>query len=85
MSFEKKNYQGSNSEPNSKSEFLSIVIPTFNSSNLLLRCLEALEKQSVSKSKFEVIVANDGSTDGTIGILSEYQIKSDLNLKWNKV
>ena len=86
MSFEEKiNHQELSSEGNSKSGFLSIVIPTFNSSNLLLRCLVALEKQSASKSEFEVVVADDGSTDGTIEILSEFQIKTDLNLKWTSI
>ena len=67
---------------NAKKGFLSIVIPTFNSSNLLIRCLAALEKQSASKLEFEVVVVNDGSTDKTIDSLSQFQENTDLNLKW---
>ena len=86
MSFEeKKNYQQSTQEVNSVPIILSIVIPTFNSSSLLLRCLEALKNQSVPKSEFEIIVANDGSTDETIQILSQFQVKSNLNLKWTSI
>ena len=69
------------SKGNSTPFVFSIVIPTFNSSDLLLRCLKALENQSALKSEFEVIVANDGSTDRTIDTLSKFKIKTNLNLK----
>ncbi len=42
---------------------ISIVIPTFNRAELLRRSLESLRKQSVSE--FEVVIIDDGSTDGT--------------------
>ena len=67
---------------NSKSPDFSIVIPTFNSIDLLLRCLAALENQSVPKSKFEVVVSNDGSTDNTMEVLSKFQLNTKLNFKW---
>ena len=83
MSFEEKiSHQEFISEENSEPSFLSIVIPTFNSSNLLIRCLAALEKQSASKLEFEVVVVNDGSTDKTIDSLSQFKENTDLNLKW---
>lgn len=44
---------------------LSIIIPTFNRKDLLLRCLEHLKAQTYPAQKFEVIIAIDGSTDGT--------------------
>lgn len=66
-------------------EILSIVIPSFNSSNLLFRCLKSLEKQSVPKSDFEVIVVNDGSTDETVEMLTKFQLQTDLNLQWTTI
>ena len=44
---------------------VSVVIPTHNRKLKLLACLDALERQSVLSSEFEVIVVDDGSTDGT--------------------
>lgn len=44
---------------------LSIVTPTYNRRERLARVLSALEAQSVPKDSFEVIVVDDGSTDGT--------------------
>jgi glycosyltransferase involved in cell wall biosynthesis len=43
----------------------SVVVPTYNRAALLLRCLDALAHQSCPPSDFEVIVVDDGSTDGT--------------------
>jgi GT2 family glycosyltransferase len=43
----------------------SIVIPTFNRQARLGRVLSALKEQSVAPSRFEVVVVDDGSRDGT--------------------
>ena len=46
---------------------VSIVIPTYNRKPILKKCLIALENQKLSTniSNYEVIVVDDGSTDGT--------------------
>jgi len=44
---------------------ISVVIPTFNRCAVLASCLAALEQQSLAKDRFEVIVVDDGSSDGT--------------------
>jgi glycosyltransferase involved in cell wall biosynthesis len=43
---------------------LSVVVPTFNRIDMLERVLDALGQQA-SPPPFEVVVVNDGSTDGT--------------------
>jgi len=40
-------------------------VPTHNRKQKLLACLEALARQSILPQEFEVIVVDDGSTDGT--------------------
>jgi glycosyltransferase involved in cell wall biosynthesis len=45
--------------------FLSVVIPTYNRKDSLLRTLDALARQTLPPSTFEVIVISDGATDGT--------------------
>ncbi|UCG25833.1 MAG: glycosyltransferase [Chloroflexota bacterium] len=44
---------------------LSVIIPTYNRKELLLDCLDSLAGQSYPKERFDVIVVDDGSTDGT--------------------
>ena len=48
---------------------LSVVIPTRNRLDILKKCLACLEKQTVAADVFEVIVVDDGSTDGTFEFL----------------
>ena len=52
--------------------FFSVVIPTYNRKPILEKCLTALEHQQVTD--YEVIVVDDGSTDGTVDWL---QTKAD--------
>jgi glycosyltransferase involved in cell wall biosynthesis len=59
---------------------LSVVIPTFNRKAELQRLLESLWEQSICRSKFEVIVASDGSSDGTNEMVREMQAR-EWNLK----
>lgn len=44
---------------------VSIVIPTYNRKKVLKRCLELLFAQNYPKDKYEIILVDDGSTDGT--------------------
>lgn len=52
---------------------ISIVIPVYNVSAYLRQCLESIINQSYSH--LEIIVVNDGSTDDSLSICEEYQIK----------
>lgn len=59
--------------------FFSIVIPTYNRLPILRKSLQALEQQKLDRnliSGYEVIVVDDGSTDGTLSWLG--QEKSNL-------
>jgi glycosyltransferase involved in cell wall biosynthesis/peptidoglycan/xylan/chitin deacetylase (PgdA/CDA1 family) len=51
---------------------LSIVIATFNRANDLRRCLDAIASQTAPPGTFEVVVVDDGSTDGTGEMLAGY-------------
>jgi GT2 family glycosyltransferase/glycosyltransferase involved in cell wall biosynthesis len=44
---------------------VSVIVPTHNRKEKLLACLDALARQSVLPQEFEVVVVDDGSTDGT--------------------
>ncbi|MGE5278178.1 MAG: glycosyltransferase family 2 protein [Acidobacteriota bacterium] len=51
---------------------VSVVIPTRNRRASLLRTLQALAAQSLPASEYEVVVAVDGSTDGTSEALGNF-------------
>ena len=44
---------------------VSVVIATYNRRGLLDRCLECLFRQDYPKDQYEIIVVDDGSSDGT--------------------
>ena len=50
---------------------LSIIIPVFSVENYLRECLDSLLQQDLTAC--EVLCVNDGSTDGSLAILQEYQ------------
>lgn len=50
---------------------LSIIMPVYNVENYLRECLDSLLQQDLTAC--EVLCVNDGSTDGSLAILQEYQ------------
>jgi glycosyltransferase involved in cell wall biosynthesis len=44
---------------------VSVIVPVWNDRVRLKRCLEALASQTMSKARFEVVVVDNGSTDGS--------------------
>lgn len=61
---------------------LSVVIPTFNRRVTLLRCLEALRQQTVTPDSFEVVLVDDGSSDGTPDIVAQVQEEWGARLRF---
>lgn len=52
--------------------FVSIIIPNYNGLKLLLPCLDSLRAQTYPADRAEVIVVDDGSSDGSAAYLEEY-------------
>lgn len=50
---------------------VSIIIPSYNRKDKLRRCLKSLLNQTYSKRKYEIIIIDDGSTDGTEKAIKE--------------
>jgi len=51
---------------------ISVVIPAYNEEKYLPKCLDSLRRQAFPSSQFEIIVADNGSTDRTIQIALDY-------------
>jgi GT2 family glycosyltransferase len=47
----------------------SVIIPTYNRKRMLLDTLDSLAQQTLPSSQFEVLIVDDGGTDGTNEIL----------------
>ena len=54
---------------------ISFIIPTLNAASVLETCLKAIKKQTLASSKYEIIIADGGSTDNTIKIAKKYKAK----------
>jgi glycosyltransferase involved in cell wall biosynthesis len=58
---------------------LSIIIATYNRRRTVECILRALEGQSLPGGQFEVLVVDDGSTDGTVDMLNAYDGPLDMH------
>jgi validoxylamine A glucosyltransferase len=58
----------------------SICIPSYNRREMLLATLRTLEDQTAPAERYDVIVADDGSTDGTVEALA--QLRTRYRLRW---
>jgi GT2 family glycosyltransferase len=61
----------------------TVVIPTYQRRESVLRLLRALSAQTFAPERFEVIVAMDGSTDGTRELLSSFEAAYRVRSCWH--
>jgi glycosyltransferase involved in cell wall biosynthesis len=52
---------------------ISVIVPVYNTEKYLKKCLDSILNQTFKE--FDLIVINDGSTDGSLDILKSYQEK----------
>lgn len=62
--------------------FVSVLLATFNRKEWLRECLISLSYQNYPKDRYEVIVVNDGSTDGTESVLRGYEKMTSHAFRW---
>lgn len=49
----------------------SVVVPAFQAADVVGLCVRALSEQSMDRTRYEIIVVDDGSTDDTAGVARE--------------
>jgi glycosyltransferase involved in cell wall biosynthesis len=54
---------------------LSFILPCYNVTPYIGRCIESIEHQDIPQSEYEVICVDDCSTDDTVQKIKEYQAK----------
>jgi glycosyltransferase involved in cell wall biosynthesis len=62
--------------------FFSVIIPTYNRADHIRKVLDTLVAQTFKN--FEVLVCDDGSTDGTGEVVKLYADKLNLRYLWNE-
>lgn len=61
---------------------ISVIVPVYNVEPYLAKCLESLINQTLKE--IEIIIVNDGSTDGSQKIIEEYSKKYSSIKMFNK-
>lgn len=54
------------------SPLVSLVIPVYNAMPYLVETLDAIENQGLDEDQLDVVLVNDGSTDGSEKVLTDY-------------
>ncbi len=52
--------------------FLSIIVPVYNTSQFLGRCVDSLLHQGLDEADYEIVLVNDGSKDNSLEICRDY-------------
>jgi len=61
---------------------LSVIIPTYNRLEKLKKTIKSAENQTLGKEDFEVIVVDDGSTDGTKDFMENFFAPEGFSLRY---
>jgi glycosyltransferase involved in cell wall biosynthesis len=60
---------------NAKPPFVSIIVPARNAEAFIAQCVESLLAQDYPRDRYEVIVADNGSTDRTAEVLQAFPVR----------
>jgi len=63
---------------------VSVVIATYNRKNILEKCLECLFNQDYPRDKYQIVVVDDGSTDGTDRMVKQKKDKCKCSLIYSQ-
>ena len=61
---------------------LSIIIPSYNRKDILLRMLKSYEQQTARAEILEILVVDDGSTDGTEAAIAAFALASPIAIRY---
>ncbi len=62
---------------------LSIVIPAFNEKETILEVLKRIEKAKIGQIRKEIIIIDDGSSDGTRQILKKLKGRKNYKIYYH--
>jgi glycosyltransferase involved in cell wall biosynthesis len=59
---------------------ISVIIPALNEASMIGKCLASLSQTRFPRSRFEVVVADNGSTDRTLDVVQSFSAKLDVKV-----
>jgi glycosyltransferase involved in cell wall biosynthesis len=62
--------------------FYSVIVPSYNRAEEIRELLHSFTKLQFPQERYELIIADDGSTDHTEQVVREFQQSTDINLKF---
>lgn len=63
---------------------ISVVIPTYNRAELLRHTLEALERQTLDRELYEVVVVDDGGSDSSKAVVDSFSETLNVQYYWQE-
>ena len=63
---------------------ISIIIPIYNGAKFIVKCFDSIYNQELKNDSFEIIAINDGSTDETEKLITQYSEGKDNIILVNK-
>jgi glycosyltransferase AglE len=60
---------------------ISVIVPVFNEEQSIGRLLQGLHSQLQPLDSFEVVLVDNGSTDGTLNLVREFNLQGKLNIR----
>jgi len=66
--------------PDSIYQFYSVIVPAFNREDEVKDLVESFKELEFPRNRFEIIIADDGSTDNTKSLVEGFSKSTDLNL-----
>ncbi len=73
--------KSSGSKKPSRYPLVSVIVPAFNAAVTIRECLVSVISLDYPRDKLEVIVVNDGSTDGTASIVAELMADGKTSIR----
>jgi biofilm PGA synthesis N-glycosyltransferase PgaC len=64
---------------------VSIIIPVYNGEQTLAACLESIAAQTYPLDKMEILIIDNGSTDGSLQVFRDLQPRLKLNMGWHSI
>ncbi|HVH15886.1 MAG TPA: glycosyltransferase [Candidatus Angelobacter sp.] len=64
--------------------FVSVAIITLNSRSTIQKCLEALINLEYPRQRYEIVIVDGGSTDGTTELLKEFPVRVVVDRQRNR-
>ena len=58
----------------------SLIIPVYNSEKYISSCIKSAMRQNYNTEKYEIIIINDGSNDGTAKICNRFKKNKSIKI-----